>query len=30
MNYSKQMQKIVIEYRASKEPWPATKREIAA
>lgn len=30
MNYTKQMQKIITDYRESKEPWPATKREIAA
>jgi hypothetical protein len=27
--YMKQMQKIVAEYRASKEPWPATAKAIA-
>lgn len=30
MNYTKQMQSIVSDYRESKETWPATKREIAA
>jgi hypothetical protein len=30
MNYTKQMQKIITDYRESKENWPATKREIAA
>jgi hypothetical protein len=27
--YMKQMQKIVAEYRAAKEPWPATAKSIA-
>jgi hypothetical protein len=30
MNYTKQMQKIITDYRDSKEPWPATKREMAS
>lgn len=30
MSYSKQMQKIVMDYRQSGERWPPTKREIAA
>lgn len=30
MNYTKQMQQIVQEYRNSGQPWPATAKEIAA
>jgi hypothetical protein len=30
MNYTKQMQQIVQEYRVSGQPWPATAREIGA
>lgn len=30
MTYSKQMQKIVAEYRMSGEPWPAGTRTMAA
>lgn len=30
MNYGKQMQKIVSDYRGAGERWPATKRDIAA
>ena len=30
MNYIKQMQQIVQEYRISGQPWPATAKEIAA
>jgi hypothetical protein len=30
MNYTKQMQQIVQEYRGSDQSWPATAREIAA
>jgi len=29
VTYIKQMQKIVFEYRATKQPWPATSKEIA-
>jgi len=30
MTYVKQMQQIVAEYRKTKQPWPATTKEIAA
>ena len=30
MNYTEQLQKIANDYMASGEPWPATKRQIAA
>jgi hypothetical protein len=30
MTYAKQIEKIISEYRVSGQPWPATKREIAA
>lgn len=29
MNYIRQMQEIVSDYRASRQPWPATAKEIA-
>ena len=29
MNYNEQMQKLVYEYRAADQPWPATSRDLA-